>query len=102
MCIRDSSISIAWLLSWMAFFVPGGLGVREVLLASLLGLQFTTLFGAAQALAFRLELLLLETLAFVLALALRPSGPRDREDAQASSAGDEPAAREPAEPVSEA
>jgi hypothetical protein len=66
------SISIAWLLSWIAFFVPGGLGVREVLLATLLGLQFSALFGAAQALAYRLELLVLEAIAFVIALALRP------------------------------
>jgi glycosyltransferase 2 family protein len=64
------AISIAWLLGLFAFVVPGGLGVREVVLTTLLSTQFGPGIAAALALAFRLLLVIPEVVLFLVALAV--------------------------------
>jgi uncharacterized membrane protein YbhN (UPF0104 family) len=65
------AVSISWFLSVLAFIVPGGVGVREMVLVSLLKLQMTAPVAAALALAFRLWVIVIEVIAFAVAVSLR-------------------------------
>ncbi|MEM1029192.1 MAG: lysylphosphatidylglycerol synthase domain-containing protein [Myxococcota bacterium] len=64
------AISVSWLAGLLAFVVPGGLGVREVLLTKLLEGVHPVALAATLALAFRLALVMVEVAAFVAAIVL--------------------------------
>jgi len=66
------ALSVSWLVALLAFVLPGGLGLREVLLTSIVELRYGPAFAAALALGFRLGLVVMEAFAFALALSLRP------------------------------
>lgn len=74
------ALSVSWLVALLAFVLPGGLGLREVLLTSLLELRFGAAFAASLALGFRVGLVVLEVGAFALALALRAPRPNPHAD----------------------
>lgn len=69
--LHAGAISLSWLAGLFAFVVPGGLGVREVLLTSLLGVAYPAVIAAAVALAFRLILVVVELAGFGVAMLLR-------------------------------
>lgn len=73
--LLTGALSVSWLVALLAFVLPGGLGLREVLLTSILELRYGAALAAALALGFRVGLVVLETLAFTVALALRPAAP---------------------------
>lgn len=66
------ALSVSWLVALLAFVLPGGLGLREVLLTSMVELRYGAAFAASLAVGFRLALVAFEVLAFAVALWLRP------------------------------
>jgi len=70
--LLTGALSVSWLVALLAFVLPGGLGLREVLLTSLVELRYGAAFAATLALGFRVGLVVLEAAAFALALLLRP------------------------------
>jgi len=65
------ALSISWLAGLLTIIVPAGLGVREVMLTTLLATQMATPIAAAAALAFRLYLIVFDLLLFTIASVLR-------------------------------
>lgn len=69
--LHAGAISISWLVGLLAFIVPGGLGVREVLLTAMLEVAHPAALAAAVALVFRLVLVVMELVCFAIGIALR-------------------------------
>lgn len=65
----------AWLFGSIAFFIPGGLGVREVALTSLLGASFGIGWPALLSLVSRMWISAAELLWFLVANSLSPLSP---------------------------
>ncbi len=59
-------LSVSWLVAQLAFLLPGGLGLREVRLTSMVELRYGAAFAAALAVGFRLARIVFEVLAFAL------------------------------------
>lgn len=65
--------ALSWMIGYFSIFAPGGIGVAEVVLALLLGMQFPLSLASTIAIIYRFLLIIAELLVFLLILKFRNS-----------------------------
>jgi hypothetical protein len=73
-----AAVVLAGILGMVSLFAPAGLGVREAALTAMLSAYFPLSVGIAIALAFRVVITLVDGLALIAAIVLRPQCRRSR------------------------